>query len=235
MKIYNNHKLIKKRKTFSQIILYFSMAMLTLGFLWSLSDSNKSNMTYAYLILIPAYLLVQVSIFMANKWGRSPRPDEVIAASMKGLNNQYTLYNYMTGVPHLLVGPAGLYLFLPYYQAGIVSYNPDKKRYEQKKGPGFFAKTFAQEGLPNISKEDADLLKEYRSYVAKNNLKIELEPQIVNLFYSEKITLHTDNAPDINLTPDKVKDFLRQNAKKTSISDEDIKQITDQLPVPEEE
>ena len=153
MKIYNNQKLIKKRKILSQVILYFSMAMLTLGFLWSLSDSNKSQLTYAYLILIPAYLLVQVSIYMANKWGRSPRPDEIVASSLKGLNNQYTLYNYMTDVPHMLIGPAGVYLILPYYHSGTISYNAEKQHYQQKGGPGFFSRTFAQEGIPALRRK----------------------------------------------------------------------------------
>ena len=139
MKIYNNQKLIKKKKTISQVVLYFSMGLLTLGFLWSLNDKN-SNLSLAYLILIPAYLLVQVSIYLANKWGRSPRPDEIVAAALKGMNNQYVLYNYMTDLPHVLVGPAGVFLILTYYQSGVISYNPDKKRYEQKNGPKFFAK-----------------------------------------------------------------------------------------------
>jgi hypothetical protein len=234
MKIYNNQKLIKKKKTFSQVILYFSMAMLTLGFLWSLSDSNKSNMTYAYLILIPAYLLVQVSIYMANKWGRSPRPDEIVASSLKGMNNQYALYNYMTSVPHLLISPAGVFLILTYYQSGIISYNTDKQRYEQKGGPKFFARTFAQEGIPNLVKEDADLVKEYRNYLQKNKITIDIEPQVLNLFYSDKVELRTDNAPVVNLTPDKFKDFLRQSAKKGSLSDDQIKKITDQLPLAED-
>ena len=234
MKIFNNEKLIKKKKTISQVILYFSMALLTLGFLWSLKDNNKSNMTYAYLILIPAYLLVQVSIYMANKWGRSPRPDEIIATSLKGLNNQYALYNYMTDVPHLLVGPAGVFLIMPYYQSGVISYNPDKQRYEQKEGPGFFSRTFAQEGLPKIEKEDSDLINAFQAYTQKNQLNMETEPQVVNLFYSEKVELRTDNAPEVNLTPNKFKDFLRQSAKKGSLSDVEIKKITDQLPVPAE-
>ncbi len=234
MKIYSNEKLIKKKKTISQVVLYFSMGLLTLGFLWSLNDKN-SNLSLAYLILIPAYLLVQVSIYLANKWGRSPRPDEIIASSLKGLNNQYTLYNYMIDVPHLLVGPAGLYLILPYYHSGIISYDPDKQRYEQKKGPGFFSRTFAQEGLPNIEKEDSGLLKDFHNYAQKNKLSLEAEPQVVNLFYSEKAELRTNNAPVINLTPEKFKDHLRQAAKKASLSDEQIKKITDQLPTPAKE
>lgn len=230
MRISNNQNLINRNKKISQIVLYVSLALLTLGLLWSLSDSHKSQITYAYLILIPAYLLVQVSIYMANKWGRSPRPDEIIVASLKGLNNQYTLYNYKTDVSHLLVCPSGIYIISPYYHSGVISYNPDKKRYEQKGGQGFFAKIFAQEGIPSIEREDKELLNDYGKFLNKNNIVIEPEAQVVNLFYSEKIELHTNNAPEINLTPDKFKDFLRQAAKKSSLSEVELKKITDQLP-----
>jgi len=77
-------------------------------------------------------------------------------------------------------------------------------------------------------------VKMYRGYLQKNQITIEAEPQVVNLFFSDKVELRTDNAPVVNLTPDKFKDFLRQSAKKSSLSDEAIKKITEQLPVPQE-
>jgi FtsH-binding integral membrane protein len=87
MRISNNQKFIDRNKKISQIILYSALGLLVLGFVWSLKNTNVEQNLTAYYILIPAYLLVQVAISMANKWGRSPRPDEIIALSLKGLNN----------------------------------------------------------------------------------------------------------------------------------------------------
>ncbi len=230
MNVSSNSKLIERNKKISQIVLYSSLALLTLGFLWSFTNPNTSQATLSYFILIPAYILVQVSIYMANKWGRSPRPDEIIVNSLKGLNNQYYLFNYTTDVPHLLVGPAGIWIIKPYHHSGEISYNSDKKRYEQKGGPGFITKLFAQESLPNIERESKMYLADYQSYMQKNHLAIERSPQVVNLFFSEKAQINAKNAPELCIHADKFKEYLRQAAKKISLSDEEIKRILDQIP-----
>lgn len=230
MKLSINHKLISRNKKISQYVLYASLAMLVLGFVWSLKNQDSQELFIAYTILVPAYILVQISIRLANKWGRSPRPDEIVASSLKGLNNDYTLYTYTTGVPHLLVGPAGTWIINPCHQSGTIIYNPDKKRYKQENGPGFFAKLFAQEGLPDIAKDTENLVRKYHTFNTKNNITIDLEPKVINLFFSDEVSLQTKNAPDLLLLSGKIKDFLRQTAKKANIKKEEIKVITDQLP-----
>ncbi len=230
MRISNNIKFIQRNKKIAQVILYSALGLLVLGFVWSLKNTDVNQATASYVILIPAYILVQVAIAMANKWGRSPRPDEILASSLKGLNNQYSLYNFNTGAPHLLIGPAGVWIIKLYYHSGEISYNPDKKRYEQKGGPGFMAKMFAQEGIPAIERESKHVINNYHAYLKDKNIEISVEPKIVNFFYSDKVTLRTSNAPELNIQADKFKDYLRQAAKKPLLSDAEIKKITDQLP-----
>ena len=93
MKLSVNNKLIERNKKIAQTILYVSLALLIIGFIWTLRNEEPSKSLVGYLILIPAFLLVQVSIYMANRWGKSPRPDEIVVSALKGLDNQYTLYN----------------------------------------------------------------------------------------------------------------------------------------------
>jgi hypothetical protein len=230
MKLSIDHKLIKRNQTISQVILYTSLGLLVLGLLWSIKSPTSNDVTITYLVLIPAYVLVQISIFMANKWGRSPRPDEIVASSLKGLNNQYTLYNYTTKVPHLLVGPAGIWIIKTYHHTGDISYDSDKNKYKQKGGPGFLAKTFAQEGLPNISIEDEKALQKFDKYMQANGLTTEEKPQVVNIFFSDEVDLHVKDAPEKIMLAGKLKDFIRQTAKKVNLSEEKIEQITKQLP-----
>ncbi len=230
MRISNNNQYIQRNKKISQVVLYSALGLLVLGFIWSLKNTDATKATISYLILIPAYILVQVAITMANRWGRSPRPDEIIVSSLKGLNNQYSLYNFSAGVQHLLVGPAGIWIIKPYYHSGQISYNPAKNRYEQKGGPGFISKMFAQESIPAIERESKNVLDEYYAYLKNKKIDIQAEPKIVNFYYSEKVDLHANNAPELNIQADKFKDYLRQAAKKAVLSDEQIKKITDQLP-----
>ncbi len=232
MKVSNNYALIQKNKKLSQIVLYASLLLLVVGLIWSFSGADISQYATAYLILIPAYLLVQVSISLANKWGRSPRPDEIIEQSLKGLNDQYTLYNYNTGVPHLLVGPAGIWIIKPYYQSGTISYNSDKKRYEQKGGANFIAKLFGQEGLTDILRESKNALNNYDVYNNKMKINLDERPRIVNIFYSEKADILAKNAPEVTIPANKLKDMLRSQSKISPLKDEKINQLRRQLPEP---
>jgi hypothetical protein len=232
MKISNNYPLIQRNKKISQIVLYASLALLVVGLIWSFTGADISQYTMAYLILIPAYLLVQISIYLANRWGRSPRPDEIIGQSLKGLNDQYTLYNYNTGVPHLLVGPAGVWIIKPYHQFGTISFNSGKNRYEQRGGANFIAKLFGQEGLTDIERESKMALRDFDSYNKKMNIEMDVKPKIVNIFYSEKAEMLTKNAPEATIHSDKLKDMLRSQAKISPLRDEKINQIRQQLPDP---
>ncbi|MDP2965681.1 MAG: hypothetical protein Q8N39_06540 [Pelolinea sp.] len=232
MKISNNNRLIQRNKRISQIVLYSALALLVIGLIWSFTGADRTQYTIAYIILIPAYILVQISIYLANKWGRSPRPDEIIGLSLKGLNDQYTLYNYNTGVPHLLVGPAGVWIINPYHQIGIITYNSGKNRYEQKGGANFIAKLFGQESLSNIEKESKIARRVFEDYKKKNNISFDVEPKIVNIFFSEKADVNAKNAPEITIHSDKLKEMFRSQAKLNLLRDEKINQIRSQLPDP---
>ena len=230
MKISLNKKLIERNKKIAQTTLYVSLGLLIIGFIWTLRNTEPSKSLIGYLILIPAFLLVQVSIYMANRWGKSPRPDEVVVSALKGLDNQYTLYNYTTGVPHLLVGPIGVWIINPYNHEGEISYNLDKKRYQQKGGSNIIAKYFAQEGLPNITKDVISLKKDHKKYFDKYSILVDEEPIIVNLFYSDNVILVKNDAPEINLKPKKLKVFIRKFAKEAKIPIEKVDELRNKLP-----
>jgi hypothetical protein len=230
MKISNNTKLINRNKKISQAVLYASLALLVLGLVWSLTSPSVSQTQFSYLVLIPAYILVQVSIYMANRWGRSPRPDEIIAQSLKGLPDQYTLYNYNAGIPHLLAGPAGLWIIKPYHYSGEISYDVNKGKFIQKGGPFIISKLFAQESLSDILHDTRLVKRQFNAFIEKNNLNFRTEPQVANIFYSEKADILARNAPEPTMRSEKFKDFIRGQAKQNPLSNEAIREITSQLP-----
>ncbi|MCJ7650976.1 MAG: hypothetical protein MUP85_20385 [Candidatus Lokiarchaeota archaeon] len=230
MKTSINTKLIKRNKKIAQITLYGSLALLTIGFVWTIRNPEPSKTYFGYFILIPAYLLVQISIYMSNRWGKSPRPDEIVAQALKGLDDKFTLYSYTTAVPHLLLGPIGVWIINPYHHSGEISYDPDKQRYLQKGGPNFISKHFSQEGLPNIKKDVAGLKKEFIAYLEKKSIQYDEDLKVINLFYSENAVLKTSNAPEINLKSEKLKDFVRKYLKTTRVPEKIIVQMQKYMP-----
>ena len=229
MKVFENVKLIERNKKIAQYILYGSLALLAFGFVWSIRNTDPDKAMVGWLILLPSYFLVQISIYMANKWGKSPRPDEIVIQSLKGLNDEYFLYNYTTPVPHLLVGPQGAWVLNPYHQKGDISYNPDKKRYQQKGGAGVLGKYFGQEGLPNILRESASLKKEILTFFEAKKVDAGIKPEVINVFYSEQVELIGNNFPVFCIKADKLKSFVRKESKNRMLSFEELSKLRNQL------
>src|SRR5512133_3881549 len=131
MKIISNTKLINRNKRIGQILTFYAIAVLAIGLVISL-NGNMDNILYSYVALIVGFLISQFGIYFSNKFGRSPRPDELVSAALQGLDDRYSLYHYATAASHLLVGPSGVWVLLPYNQPGTITY--EKGKYKQKGG-----------------------------------------------------------------------------------------------------
>ncbi|HVP21286.1 MAG TPA: hypothetical protein VMS73_05435 [Anaerolineaceae bacterium] len=213
MKIVTNEKYIRRNKKIGQYTTIASLAILVIGFIISLDTSNPGLFGWSLLALVIGFALSQVGIYFGNRWGRSPRPDEVLAAGLKGLEDKYTLYNYMTVVPHLLVGPAGIWILATFTQRGAITYNPDRKRWSQK-GGNFIMKLFGQEGLGRPDQEVYNLYQDMQKYISKEvsipNLP---SPQVAMVFLSDKSTVQAQDSPVPAMHIEKLKDFIRKQAK----------------------
>ncbi len=153
MKIISNNRLIARNKRIGSFSLIASLVVLGVGMV--LTFQNDVNLlTYAMVCLIIGFILSQVSIYYGSRFGRSPRPDEMISQSLKGLENSFTLYHYSTSVAHLLVGPAGIWVIIPFHVRGVISYDEKRKRWKQK-GGNFLLNLYGAESLgrPDIDAE----------------------------------------------------------------------------------
>lgn len=229
MKIVTNQKLIERNKKIGQYTSIGSLVILMAGLYFSF-QSTAYSIVIAFSALLLGFILSQVGIYFGTRWGRSPRPDEVITASLKGLEEKYTLYHYLTGVSHLLVGPAGIWVLIPYAVKGMITYDEKKERWKHK-GGSIYLKIFAQEGLgrPDLDIEN-DVL-EARKYIQKVSEGIPALPvQAALVFINDKITVDAANAPAPTLAAGKLKDFFRRKAKEEPASMEIIKNLQIVLP-----
>jgi len=213
MKIVTNRKYIRRNKKIGQYTTIASLAILVIGFIISLDTSNPSLFTWSLLALIVGFILSQVGIYFGNRWGRSPRPDEVLATGLKGLEDKYVLYNYMTVTPHLLVGPAGIWILATFTQRGSISYDADRKRWNQR-GGNFIMKLFGQEGLGRPDQEVYNQYQDLQKFISKEVTIPNLPaPQVLMVFLSDKSTVSAPDSPVPALHIEKLKDFIRKQAK----------------------
>ena len=145
MKIIKNEKLIKRNGAIGNWISLGALAVLAGGMY--ISFTRPDLFTYSLICLVLGFMMTQVGMYMGNRWGRSPRRDERIDAGLKGLHSEFSIYHYTAPVPHLLVGPSGVWVILPYQQAGTAYYEKNRWRI---KGGGFmqtYMQIFGQEGI----------------------------------------------------------------------------------------
>jgi hypothetical protein len=215
MKVITNEKLIKKYGNLGKYLNIGAIAILFGGM--AISWLRIDLFYLAMIALLAGFILSQVSIFFINRWGRRPRPDERITASLKGLTNDYTLYHYNTPVSHLLVGPAGVWTILPYFQRGTITY--EKNRWKQR-GGGLglaYLKVFAQEGLgrPDLdSKSDVDKLTAFFTQAMGTDIP---EIKSVLVFTDKRADLKVEGAPIPSMAAEELKEFIRKQAKEKSM------------------
>jgi hypothetical protein len=224
MKIIKNEKLIKRNAQLGSWTSLAALAVLGVGMY--ISFTRQELFMYSLIALVLGFTLTQVGMYMGNKFGRSPRPDEKLDAGLKGLPNEFTMYHYTTPASHLLVGPAGVWIVMPYHQRGHMTYRKNRWRMS---GGGFlqnYMRIFGQEGL---GRPDIDIEGEIRSlqkYLSKKMDESEIpEVNALMVFTSENIEIEAEDSPVPALKLKQLKDFMRQKAKEKKLSIESINRV----------
>src|SRR5919109_2440866 len=209
MKIIKNEKLIKRN---AQIGSWTSLAALAvLGGGMYLSFTRTDLFAYSLIALVLGFTLTQIGMYMGNRFGRSPRPDEKLDAGLKGLQNEFVMYHFTTPASHLLIGPAGVWVIKPYHQRGQVTYKKDRWRLT---GGGFlqsYMRIFGQEGLGRPDYEIEDEIKSLKKYLLKHMDESEIpEINALMVFTNDQVEVDADaqSAPIPTLKLKQLKEFI---------------------------
>jgi hypothetical protein len=222
MKTFTDENKIKRNRQIGQITTISSLVILAVGLYMSFQGSSQL-ISYSFIALILGFILSQIGISYGNKWGRHPRPDESIDTALKGLDDKYTLFHYIAPVSHLLLGPSGICVLLPYSQSGTITYEKDRWR---QKGGNFYLKLFAQDGLGRPDIDIASNTSDLKRFIDKKLPDIE-SPNIrsILVFTNEKATIQADEAPVPTLPVKKLKDYIRKTSKENPVSSDQLSAI----------
>jgi len=217
MKIIKNEKLIKRNGRIGQVTSIAALVVLGAGMY--ISFQKPELFSYSMGALLLGFILTQVGMYMGNRWGHSPRPDEKLDAGLKGLPGEFSMYHYNTPVSHLLLGPAGLWAILPYHQRGKVTYQKNRWR---NSGGGFFQgymRLFGQEGLgrPDLEAENEILL--LRKFLSKHMEESEIpEIRTVLVFTNDSVEIEAGDSAIPAIKLKQLKEFMRQKGKEKPLS-----------------
>lgn len=152
MRKVTNYELINKRARISTWASAIGFALL-IGSLFIGYDGIK--MYLSLLATIASFIIVMMGSQLAKSFTGRPRPDEWISKGLKGISNEYTLYNHITPVNHLLIGSSGVWVINAKRSRGTFFYEPHKNRYRHVGGGVLvqYLKLFGLEGIGNPEKD----------------------------------------------------------------------------------
>ena len=240
MNIHRNDRLIKRNSLIGRYAMFGGLAVLMGGMYLSFRYQEQFNISMAALIL--GFILSQVGIFYSNRWGRRPRPDELLDQALKGLDFKFTIYHYSGPTHHLLLGPTGIWALLPYYQRGTISF--EKGRWRQRGGGAMYGylKIFAQESLGRPDLEAAANVDNILAYLKKKLPEGMFPPdsplpvQAALVFTNSRVVLDIPedaDAPYPTTTLKGLKSVVKKVEKGKGIPLEKLKLIEDALNIGE--
>jgi len=228
MRIIKNEKLIVRNGKIGQWLSLAALAVLGIGMY--ISFAKPEYFTYSIICLVVGFIMTQAGMYMGSRWGKSPRPDEKLDAGLKGLHSEFNMYHYSSPVSHLLVGPSGVWVLLPYHQRGKVSF--EKNRWKMK-GGGFlqgYMRIFGQENLGRPELDAENEVRTLQKFFAKNMDESDM-PEIkpILVFTTDEVELDVGDSPIAAMKMKQLKEFLRQGGKNRALSSEQIQMLTDVL------
>ena len=229
MKIIKNEKLITRNGKIGQWTSLGALVVLGLGMY--ISFTRIDLFVYSIAALIIGFTLTQIGMYMGNRYGRSPRPDEKLDAGLKGLQNEFVMYHYVSPASHLLVGPAGIWVLLPFHQRGQVVY---KKNRWKMSGGGFlqsYMRIFGQESIGRPDLEMDSEISAVRKHLAKQVNEAEI-PEIngMMVFTSDEVEIDAGDAIVPAMKLKEIKNFFRQKGKEKTLSPTQLAAVKAALP-----
>jgi hypothetical protein len=220
MRVTTNQKLIKRRGRLGMIASLAGIGVLGIGMI----ASFRQQIVWVSLVaLVLGFLLAQFGSYNLRRWGRSPRPDEVLAEGMKGFDDRYHFYAWTSPAPFVLLSPQGVYTMTTRDQAGAVSVTGST--WKSKLSLGRLLSIFAQEGLGNPTADAQAQAAKLDAWIKGKlpDVNVEVQPGIV--FIDARVQLEVD-APTVPVVDAKgIKKWLRGGGKPQNLRTADLRAL----------
>jgi hypothetical protein len=150
MVVLRDEKRIAQLARLGQIASLLGLLALVAGLLFIFMSDNPNVFLYQLVALVVGFGLSQVGLYLAHRYLRRPRIDQVLDKSAgKFARKDGRLYHYLLAAPHVLLLPVGVVVLVAKYQSGRISVQGD--RWTQA-GIGM-RRFFGREGLGNPTRE----------------------------------------------------------------------------------
>lgn len=213
MRLTTNEQLIQQRSKWARSLTLAGMVLLFGSVVISLMTDQVA---LAYAALFAGFIVAMTGSYIANKWVKLPRADQVLEKSLKGFDNKYHLYNYLLPAEHVLVTPSGVLVFKTKYHDDQITCR-DGNWHRPWKWTRLFG-SMAQEPLGDPIAEMNDEIGKMRQLLQdkiENATTIPIEGYVV--FTDPRARLSIDDPSLPVVTADNLKETLRKHKRVQSL------------------
>jgi hypothetical protein len=219
MRQYIDLKMIKRWNNISKVLIFLGLGLLIGALVMTFRQPQLNNQ---FLILsFIGVICSQVGLSLNNRWGASPRIDEILDEALKGLDNRYRIFHYKLGTNHALFSPAGAFALVPRFEDGEITYDGDKwftlrtkRRMLRRSG---------KRKLGDVQKNaEAEARAMHRALqrVLSDDLEISVHPILV--FVNDDTYVKIDDAPLQVVHAKKLKSLIRSLPKAKSLTTKEL-------------
>jgi len=220
MYIHLNEKLIAQRAKIGRYASGIGLVVLLIGMIVTFRGPQYVWVSFGCLMI--GLIASQVGTYHMRRWGRSPRPDEMLARSLKGLDKRYHFYAWLLPADYVLLSPGGVFVFVAKDQTGEVEYR--NGRWRQPFTWGRVLTFFAQEGVGNPEREAEAQVTRMERFIAERLSEEEaaaIPVQGVVTFLAANAQLRLVDEPAVPVLHVKqLKDYIRTRSKGGRLSGE---------------
>jgi hypothetical protein len=219
MQLALNQRLVKRYSLMGNVFFFGGLAAAILVLVLSFTRPQDSLMLTG--IALGAFVVAQIGVSFVNRYGRHPRIDELISDGLKGLDGRFSLFHYLIGFEHVLIGPPGVLILLPRNESGRITYEDGEWYQTLPKG-----NLFRRGGRRPIRSVDREAERAVGAVERALRLTVggEVEAVIkpVLVFYHDDAKVDVSDAPMLALHVKKLKAAIRKLPRDATLTKEAI-------------
>jgi len=229
MQHYLNNKLVKRNRRNGRWMMFGGLGATIAAVI--ITFVQPTLLILAFGLMLVGGIVSQIGTAIHNRFGRSPRLDEILDFSLKGLDDRHAIFHYYLGTNHALFTPHAAYALIPMMEKGEIEY--ENGGWNQRTPPGRFS--FRGERLRklrNVEKEAASetqKLKRFMSNKLPQLSDIDIEPLVV--FLADDTQVRTANAPFVAVHRKKLKGALRKSGGRRHFTPDDFQAMAQYLKI----
>lgn len=166
-------------------------------------------------------LFTQVGMAFRNQWGRTPRMDQVLDESLKGLDDRFAVFHYLLDASHALFTPEGVYVLLTTDLDGDVRFEDGAwVRYRPARRKG---RPPSRQRLDDPARRVGPEVERLRKALTRRlGLSEPPDVQPILVFIHPRAEVHAGDAPVPTVHLKKLKAFVRARPRRRPLPPEQV-------------